>query len=608
MIKKNDFLAFLLALAVTLPFLSWFRVAPLTDWVSDAAALALLACSLPLILPAHGKTNLSVSWFCLPMCVFVVYLLLSSRQLDSAIVCIILILFLSVWSVLFSGHEQSLDRERFIRILASSILVFALLQVALGLAQLFHLAPLLRGFVVFDPHAVDSNIMGNIGQRNQYAQFLCWGIVSACYLYAVGKLRMPFFVLSVLFMAWLSACSGARLVWAYAFILGAVSVYWLVRRQTGIAVRMSKAALIAVMMMILLQLASKQIAELLSVVGLTTHSVSGTERFFAAGFGIRRWIEWTKAIEIFTQHPWTGIGWGRFGAYSAELELSGGLPKSPESWLFIHCHNLFFQLLAETGLLGVLIIFIPTLLCLMSYVRGGQQTAENMLLLCIGLIAMTHSMFEYPLWYLPFLTMFVIILLLAPVGRVNVPVRSSILRVTGLVACILAIGYVVNGAVNFRTLVMYNMPAGNAQENAQRLQSLFDVEKDPLWATEADFVLVNYLVASKADIKLKLQHFERLAQFRPYPEVLLRLSMLYVLDHQEANAEHTLKLAIANYPDFSPNYSYRLSMMQGPEFKALRNIADKAASAYGAHGVQDDERRVTTVMTVAAPVTRKALF
>jgi len=284
------------------------------------------------------------------------------------------------------------------------------------------------------------------------------------------------------------------------------------------------------------------------------------------------------------------------------------LPKSPESWLFIHCHNLFFQLLAETGLLGVLIIFIPTLLCLLSYMRDGQQSAENMLLLGIGLVILTHSMFEYPLWYLPFLTMLIIVLLLAPLGRINVAVRSSILRVTGLVVFVLAIGYVVNGAINFRTLVMYNMPAGNAQENARRLQSLFDVEKNPLWATEADFVLVNYLVASKADLKLKLQHFERLAQFRPYPEILLRLSMLYALDHQEAKAEHALKLAIANYPDFSPNYSFRLSLMQGPEFKALQIMADKAARAYNTDGVQDDARRMASVMTVAAPVTRKALF
>ena len=608
MIKKNDCLAVLLALAVTLPFLSWFRVAPLADWVSDTTSLTLLACSLLLILPAHDKLNLSVSWFCLPMWAFAVYLLLSSRQLDSAIVCIVLFLFLSVWSVLFSGYEQAVDRVRFVHILASCILVFALLQVVLGMAQLFGLAPLSQGFVVFDPHAITTNIMGNIGQRNQYAQFLCWGIISACYLYAAGKLRMPFFVLSVLFMAWLSACSGARLVWVYAFILGVVSVFWLVRRQTGVAVKMSQAGLIAVVLLICLQLASKQIAELLSALGLTTHSVSGTERFFAAGFGIRRWIEWTKAIEIFTEHPWTGIGWGRFGAYSAELELSGGLPKSPESWLFIHCHNLFFQLLAETGLLGVLIIFIPTLLCLLSYMRDGQQSAENMLLLGIGLVILTHSMFEYPLWYLPFLTMFVIVLLLAPLGRINVAVRSSILRVTGLVVFVLAIGYVVNGAINFRTLVMYNMPAGNAQENARRLQSLFDVEKNPLWATEADFVLVNYLVASKADLKLKLQHFERLAQFRPYPEILLRLSMLYALDHQEAKAEHALKLAIANYPDFSPNYSFRLSLMQGPEFKALQIMADKAARAYNTDGVQDDARRMASVMTVAAPVTRKALF
>ncbi|WP_199054797.1 PglL family O-oligosaccharyltransferase [Aquitalea sp. ASV15] len=600
-------LALLISLSVTLPFFSWFRYAPLTDWVSDASALFLLACSLPLMLPMKGRSVVSSSWVFLFAFAVGFYLLLSNKHLDSATVFIVLVLFLGVWSLLFSSYFN--DKKTELLIVVSSVIFLAcLLQALLGLSQIFRLAPFFSGYIIFDQNGIDSNIMGNIGQRNQYAQFLCWGIVSASYLYAMGRLRGYLFFIAVLFLSWLAACSGARLVWAYAIIFALVAFYWYVRRESDDIAKMSGAMAVAVGIMILTQLMSHQITELLALAGLPVHTVSGTERFFSAGFGARRWVEWTKAIDIFLQHPFFGIGWGRFGAQSVEMELSAGLPKVPESWLFTHCHNLVLQLLAETGLVGCLLFLVPVIIVFCGYLQRGQQTKDNMLLVSIGLLVLAHSMFEYPVWYLPFLVMFLIVLLMAPLKPVQLKVRTDFLRIVGLVASVLALLYTINGVENFRVLVAFRTPAVGAADNLQRLNRLFEIEKNPLWAADADFVLTSYLVPSRSDIDLKLKHFERLASFRPYPDVLLKLSILYALNKNEVAAEHTLKMAIANYPDFAANYSVYLTAMKELDLKSLQRIALTAAHAYAAKGSQYEDARIAAVMTVASPVTRKPLF
>jgi O-antigen ligase len=601
-------LSVLISFSVTMPFLSWLRYSPLPDWVSDASCLFFLAISMLFLLPVRSSSTLNISTVLLPMLSFVIYLVMASHNLVNATVLIAMLVFLVIWSLQFSIYFHTNSDGKFLTVLAIVIFSFTMLQVVFGLLQVLSLAPLFQGYVIFDQSAVNSNIMGNIGQRNQYAQFLSWGILAACYLYAKRRLRKPFFIGSIFFLAWLSACAGARLVWAYALIFAVLGWYWSRQNKEETVHRMVWAVVVAVVLMVCTQLFSQQIAALLAWLGIPIHVVSGADRFFSAGFGIRRRIEWTKAWEIFLQHPWFGVGWGGFPAQSIEIELTGGLPKYPESWLFVHCHNLFFQLLAETGLVGVLIVFSTLLYALGAFFRKGEQSAENLLLLGIGGVILAHSMFEYPLWYLPFLSMFLIVLFLAPVPRLKISMRPSFVRVAGLVAAIVTLFYLGTGVAAFKTLVAYDLPTPNAQENVRRMGALFDVGRNVLWTNEADIVLANYLIPSREQLDLKLQHFSRLAAYRPYPEVLLKLAVLYALDKQMAKAEHTIKLAIANYPDYAPNFDYRLSLLKEGELKTLQQIASKAAKAYAEHGAQTDPGRIAAVMTVATPVTRKPLF
>lgn len=608
MIKKITVASLLVAAAVTMPFLSWLRYAPLPDWVSDASCLFFLAISILFFLPARNSASLNISAVWLPFLCFAICLAMAGHNLANVTILIAMLGFLVFWSLQFSIHFNTNNSKDFLLILATVIFIFSMLQVVLGLLQVLGLAPLLHGYVVFDPSGANVNIMGNIGQRNQYAQFLSWGILAACYLYAKRRLRMPFFIGSVFLLAWLSACAGARLVWAYAIIFAVLAWYWSRQNRTETVHRMVGAVVVAVVLMVLTQLFSQQIAAVLAWLGIPIHVVSGADRFFSAGFGIRRRIEWTKAWDIFQQHPWFGVGWGMFPAQSVEMELTGGLPKYPESWLFVHCHNLFFQLLAETGIVGVLIVFATLGYALSSFLRKEQQSAENLLLLGIGGVILAHSMFEYPLWYLPFLSMFLIVLLLAPVGRIELPLRAAFVRISGLVVMLLALFYIGTGIATFRTMVEYVFPTPNAQENVRRMGALFDVGKNALWTNDVDIVLANYLIPSREQLDLKLQHFSRLATYRPYPEVLLKLAVLYALDKQAVKAEHTIKLAIANYPDYAPNFDYRLSLLKEGELKPLQQITSKAAKAYVDHGPHTDSGRVAAVMTVASPVTRKPLF
>lgn len=380
MIKKNTVASLLVAAAVTMPFLSWLRYAPLPDWVSDASCVFFLATSVLFLLPARGSSPLNISTVLLPMLGLVIYLAVTGHNLANVTSLIAMLAFLLLWGLLFSIHCGVVNSEDFLQTLALMIFISAMLQMILGLLQVLGLAPLLRGYVVFDQSAVNSNIIGNIGQRNQYAQFLSWGILAACYLHAKNRLRKPFFMVSVFFLAWLSACAGARLVWAYALIFAVLGWYWSRQNKVKTVRRMVWAIAVAVFLMVFTQLFSQQIAAVLAWLGIPIHVISGADRFFSAGFGIRRRVEWTKAWDVFLQHPWFGIGWGMFPAQSVEMELTGGLPKYPESWLFVHCHNLFFQLLAETGLVGVLLVCAALGYALGSFFRKGQQSTENLLL------------------------------------------------------------------------------------------------------------------------------------------------------------------------------------------------------------------------------------
>jgi hypothetical protein len=94
----------------------------------------------------------------------------------------------------------------------------------------------------------------------------------------------------------------------------------------------------------------------------------------------------------------------------------------------------------------------------------------------------------------------------------------------------------------------------------------------------------------------------------PYPQLLFKLAILYSLNNQPQKARSVMVLAIANFPDMLPAFLSDLDSRKEPSLLMIREMTRKAVAAYGNPQAVTTNSRIAAVMTVAAPVTRKALF
>ncbi|KMN91998.1 hypothetical protein VL04_02710 [Chromobacterium violaceum] len=592
------------------PFLNYLRFMPLQDWWTNA--FVVLAVGVGGLFAIRGRAvgvRLPASAPALAALLMLLSLsnglLLQNYQpaiLGIASLAVMLLL------AMFLANRVRPDPVRVCEILASCLILGSCLQIVLGGIQLLDLARRFDGLVMFNAQA-PTEVMGNVGQRNQYAQYLSWSVVASCYLYGRGRLRAGFCAALVLFQLLFLTWSGARLPLAYGLGLCLLAWFWLRRaRRDETLLRMQRALIAAMIVLALVQLFNEEIVWALNRLGLPIHAQSGSERILDAGFGARRRIEWTKAWMVFREHPWFGVGLARYPAQSVWLEAYGGLPKYPEGVLFTQSHNLIFQLLAETGLSGALFAAAGLLACLLPFFGRGRQSAENLLLLAIAMMILIHSMFEFPLWYLPFLAMLVTVCTLGPAPTWRLPTRTGVLRLACVGAGALMALHIVSGAFIFWRLVAYSGPSQSAAENIRRVDYIAKVELNPLWADAGAMVMGNYLLPSRRHLDIVLPFYQNLARNQPYIAVLQRLSICQALAGQKEEARRTLEQAIANYPDEVMKLEASLRARNEPEVRPLAELAARVKTIYLRHGANTDGARLAVVEAVAAPVTRKPLF
>ncbi|WP_082695984.1 PglL family O-oligosaccharyltransferase [Aquitalea pelogenes] len=596
---------YFIGLIIVFPFFSFIRFPPSPDWYFSA--ISIVGLGVAFVLFAWRNVQLDLSVMSVGLLLFLLACIGSGHVKAPEELSVLLLL--SLFSLYVKNGIDGEGRSEFIVSLCMLFFCASLVQVLLGYIQIMGLAPYFNGFVVYDAVNPRGNIMGNIGQRNQYAQFLTWGLVAACYLYSIRKLRALFFWASIVLFSLLISWSGARLIILYGLMMCFLSWIWL-RTSHGDAVvkRMAFAISGAVILVVLVQIFNHQLCQILAYIGMPIDVESGSDRVMAAGVGARRRIEWSKAWDIFLSHPFFGVGLRGYAAESVRLEAFGGWPKSPESWLFNNSHNLIFQLLAETGLVGLLPVVICLVMIFWGYLKFGAKSGENLFLLSVFSVIVIHSLFEYPLWYLPFILCLVVVGVLAPLPSVNLKLRGLIVRTIAVCVAVLCLVNFLIGHGAYKILFESQRPTANVTENVKRIKSLVELGANPFWRDEADMELVAYFQPTKDQFKYKIDHFERLAEITPYPEVLFKLSILRALDGQAKKSQEALVLAIANYPDFVDAYVANYARYNFAEIEPLKKIAKRAAEEYAAHGGNTEAGRIAAVMTVAAPVTRKALF
>jgi len=90
---------------------------------------------------------------------------------------------------------------------------------------------------------------------------------------------------------------------------------------------------------------------------------------------VSRLAVWAGAAHVFTGSPWTGMGFGNLRAFM------GGLVGLPEGWVG-DAHNLYLELLAETGILGFLafaFLIVTSLRLALAQRRLFQQDLDKVI-------------------------------------------------------------------------------------------------------------------------------------------------------------------------------------------------------------------------------------
>lgn len=134
-----------------------------------------------------------------------------------------------------------------------------------------------------------------------------------------------------------------------------IVVYYVINPQKRVQ-RSFKLMMVAVVAIILLNLLIDYIPEISQVF----------ERFQTAGSdnaSLLRFLMWDRAFNLFRQNPLLGIGWYGFRYKSGLSEFTGATAG---------CHNIYLELLCETGIIGFLVFIFAmgsSLICTLKNIN-----------------------------------------------------------------------------------------------------------------------------------------------------------------------------------------------------------------------------------------------
>ncbi|MDR5770621.1 MULTISPECIES: Wzy polymerase domain-containing protein [unclassified Caballeronia] len=294
--------------------------------------------------------------------------------------------------------------EKALRIGAAALMAGGSFAVFCQIVQLLHLE------VKFTPFVVAYNVMaerrpfGNMAQANHLATVIAFAMAGA--LYFVQTRRLPVIVwlaLTAVFSLG-HALTVSRGPWLQMAVI-VVAGFWMAFVQGRPAVAEGfdgpgRRDLRAWLMPVVLALVFFAVNAAVRWANVRFHfdlAQSAAERMQDANQIAPRLALWKYGWTMFHTHPILGVGWGEFPRYQFDMvrEL-GGVEIANNA------HDIFIDLLAKTGALGLGILVLGFVFWLIRVLRAPQTPARIFGLSLLGVLLM-HALVEYPQQYMFFL-------------------------------------------------------------------------------------------------------------------------------------------------------------------------------------------------------------
>ncbi len=545
------------------PFVSLYRVGPLSSFYLEAGSLA-GAVMLLLLTALFGRLNVKVPAAGVYFLALAAFWWLQARVMgllypgmNDMVTASFVILALAAWAC--RGWVAGFGQERVVSVLAWVLFGGALVQAAVVLLQFtgWASAEMFHGIVAYRGVR---EISGQLGQRNHLGHYLMWGTLAASYLWA--QRRMPGWLgfLAVLALTSALGLVNSRTIFTYVIGVGLLLPFWriLAGREAN---RIVSVMLFTLVMTVAVQFGISPLLDLFSGVQYDT----ALERVEGSSFGgSAREVEWRKAWAVFLSAPLWGRGWGSYAlqGFLAHAE-TGQFTPNHLNVLFTHSHNLFFQLLAETGLLGTLAVALGFAAVVWRMVKRPANAA-SLLLLAMMTVSLCHSMLEYPLWYIYFLTPFALMMSLSPARESDVSDGLQSVKRHNIGGAVLAVfllvGIVRLGFVYTDLTAFDRQPKGETVEQAaEKISGLNRIaETEPMLRYYAQLSLTRR--ANPADEVLQPWAEEAASEallFRPYSNAY-QVGLYSYRMGKEAEAREWLRKVYLYYPFMMPHYAEKI--------------------------------------------------
>ncbi len=543
-------------LLISLPFLNPYHYYPLltfyTEWLAFVIGLVALAA---MAMGSSGNT-VPMPGMCIGLVVLTALLVLQAvldqvtYPLRSAVgalytIWAALLVLLGVWL------KSELGEALVSRTLQWWLAVAGVVAAASGFVQYYHIPLPAGAYLTAQPLNM---MLGTVNQPNNFADYLGCALVSMAFLYARRALSaLPTLLISFPLAAGM-ALSGSRASWSYIAIAFALVPLLRLGGHSPEAKRVLQLACLSFAVFLLVQ-----------VLNFYTGIFAGPEgRPHSSGERLIRYLEidgaagerpiriqlFLYAWLMFLSNPFLGVGFGEYAwrAFELSASLQGPFPPGLDR----HSHNLFLQLLAETGVAGLLCVATP----LASWLwRTPWRNLHPERCWAIGVLAIVglHSMVEFPLWHANFLGMFALLFGIASPG--GVVVEPTRLR-RGLVLAVVLAGILTARGVwsDYRAferwyLAIEAKSARGEIPGKSDLESLMELREDSLFGPYFERIASEAIAFDEDDLGDKLALNTQVMRAYPMPSVVLRQIALLALSGREAEAMRTLRAAIRVYPD-----------------------------------------------------------
>ncbi|KVH79706.1 polymerase [Burkholderia ubonensis] len=414
------------------------------------------------------------------------------------------------------------------RIMAGALLIGGVFAVFCQVVQLFRLESVLSPFVVVYNIAVERRPYGNMAQANHLATYIAFALAGALYLVQTRRLAVwAWLMLSVVLSGGL-ALTVSRGPWLQVAVM-VVAGFWMARVESrdepGTPANVRARAWL---MPVLLAAVFVAVNGAVRWANLHYHlnlAVSAAERMRDAGQIAPRLALWKYGLAMFREHPLLGVGWGEFPSHQFALARAlGGVEIANNS------HDIFIDLLAKSGLLGLAVLVVTLVLWFVRALRAPQTSTRVFGFALVGVLLM-HALVEYPQQYMFFLlpVMFVIGLLEAKPLRI-VPGRAAfalfaLLTFGGLLAALPVLRDYQRAEVLY-----YGTDPAAQYRDAPSL----------LFGAWGDYGAATLLTLSRDALPAKLAAHERAIALLPGETVLRRYAVLQALDGRDADALDTV--------------------------------------------------------------------